>query len=51
MAKHRLFYSLVRLGLPLANRIDDPAHGLTFDVLAETFAAATHRVLTGHDGG
>src|SRR3954471_6199010 len=34
-AKHRLFYSVLRLGLPLENRNDDPAHGLAFDFLAD----------------
>jgi len=34
-AKHRLFYSLLRLGLPLENRIDNPEHGLAFDFLAD----------------
>jgi hypothetical protein len=49
-AKHRLFYSLLRLGLPLENRIDDPQHGLAFDFLADS---PTHAqgVLTGHDNG
>ena len=32
---HRLVYTLHRLGLPLANRVDDPVHGLVFDVLAD----------------
>jgi hypothetical protein len=48
-AKHRLFYSLLRLGLPLANRIDDPDHGLAFEFLATT--PATPKVMTGHDNG
>ena len=44
-AKHRLFYTLLNLHLPLANRIDDPAHGLAFDFLADSptpHAAACH---------
>ena len=48
LAKHRLFYTLVCLGLPLANRVDDPQHGLVFDFLAETDG---NKVLTGHDEG
>ncbi len=48
-AKHRLVYALLRLNLPLANRIDDPAHGLAFDFLAET--PLQPKVLTGHDEG
>ena len=48
-AKHRLFYTLMRLGLPLATRAEDPEHGLAFDFLAET--PAQPKVLTGHDDG
>jgi hypothetical protein len=48
-AKHRLIYSLLRLGLPLANRADDPAHGLGFEFLA--VAPLTPKVMTGHDNG
>ena len=49
-AKHRLFYSLLRLNLPLATRQQDPAHGLAFDFLADVRGAATP-ILTGHDDG
>jgi hypothetical protein len=48
-AKHRLIYSLLRLGLPLANRADDPVHGLAFEFLA--VAPDTPKVMTGHDNG
>ncbi len=34
-AKHRLFYSLIRLGITLPNRTDDPDQGLVFDFLDE----------------
>jgi hypothetical protein len=51
MAKHHLFYSLLRLRLPLANRIDDPEHGLAFDFLADSPDAAVPKVMTGHDNG
>jgi hypothetical protein len=50
-AKHRLFYSLIRLKLPLANRIDDPARGLVFDFLAESPDSGFPKVLTGHEDG
>ena len=50
-AKHRLFYSLKLLDLPLANRVDDPAHGLVFDFLAEATTPGAAKVLTGHDNG
>ena len=49
VALHRLIYTLQRLGLPLANRMDDPAHGLVFDVLADPEGGP--KVLTGHDEG
>ena len=48
-AKHRLIYSLLRWGLPLANRADDPVHGLAFEFLA--VAPDTPKVMTGHDNG
>ena len=50
-AKHALFYALLRLRLPLADRTDDPDHGLAFDFLADTPDAATPKVMTGHDNG
>ena len=46
VAKRRLFYSLLRLQLPLVTRVEDPA-GLAFD-----FLAPTHQpVMTGHLNG
>jgi hypothetical protein len=48
VAKHRLFYTLIALRLPLKNLNDDPAHGLTFDFLAE---GSGQKILTGHDDG
>jgi hypothetical protein len=50
-AKHRLFYSLLRLNLPLENRTDDPQHGLAFDFLADSPETHAAGVLTGHDNG
>ena len=50
-AKHRLFYSLLRLGLPLKNRADDPEHGLAFEFLADSPGTHAHGVMTGHDNG
>ncbi|MFC3126342.1 putative zinc-binding metallopeptidase [Pseudoroseomonas globiformis] len=49
-AKRRAFYGFIQLGLPLANRIDDPESGLVFDFLAEAPDAA-QKVMTGHDHG
>ena len=48
-AKHRLIYALLRLGLPLATRAEDPVHGLGFRFLADELAPAP--VVTGHVGG
>lgn len=50
MAKHRLFYTLLRLRLPLATRQEDPQHGLSFEFLADP-PASSSRVMTGHDNG
>src|SRR6195952_4851666 len=50
-AKHHLFYSLLRLRLPLANRADDPEHGLAFDFLADSPNPTGPKVMTGHDEG
>ncbi len=53
MAKRRLIYSLIRLGLPFASKVDDPERGLAFEFLADpdpgTPGAAP--ILTGHDNG
>jgi len=49
-AKRRLVSSLVRLGLPVASRLDeDPEHGLAFDFLGSSEGG--NPVLTGHDEG
>ena len=49
-AKHRLFYSLLRLKLPLATRLEQPETGLAFDFLADV-AEHGMKVMTGHDNG
>jgi hypothetical protein len=51
VAKHRLFYGLLRLGLPLENRADDPVHGLAFDFLQDLPESHAAGVMTGHDNG
>ncbi|MDE1149866.1 MAG: putative zinc-binding peptidase [Azospirillaceae bacterium] len=48
LAKHRLFYTLIKLRLPLVNRVDDPETGLAFDFLEDPPDSA---VMTGHDNG
>ena len=50
-AKHWLFYSLLRLGLPLKSVTDDPERGLAFDFLADSPRPTGPKVLTGHDNG
>ena len=50
-AKHRLIYSLLKLGLPLQNQADDPERGLVFEFLSEAQAPHGQRVMTGHDNG
>ena len=49
VAKHRLFYSLIRLGIALPNRNDDPSEGLVFDFLDEHPGGP--KILTGHEDG
>ena len=50
IAKRRLFYTLLQLGLPLVNRDDNPESGLAFDFLADP-ASEGEKVMTGHDNG
>lgn len=50
-AKHRLFYSLIRLRLPLKTRGEDPEHGLIFEFLADPPHDAGPKIMTGHDEG
>ena len=50
VAKHRLFYSLIRWKLPLQTRQENPEHGLIFNFLADD-PNSGHRVMTGHDNG
>jgi hypothetical protein len=50
LAKHRLFYTLLRWKLPLKTRSEDPTHGLIFNFLADDLAAKK-KVMTGHDDG
>jgi len=47
IAKHRLFYTLLKLSLPLVGRSEDPERGLGFDFLV----AVGGPVMTGHDNG
>jgi hypothetical protein len=47
-AKHRLFYSLLRLGLAFPDRAQDAENGLGFAFLADL---PSEPVMTGHDNG
>jgi hypothetical protein len=51
LALHRLFYTLLKLRLPLADRRQDAEHGLAFDILADPPADQAPKVMTGHDNG
>jgi hypothetical protein len=51
VAKHQLFYSLLRLKLPLVTRLENPTHGLAFDFLADGLDPKAPKVMTGHDNG
>lgn len=50
-AKHRLFYTLLRLGLPTPNRVDNPSAGLVFDFLSDPDGPGGTKVMTGHEDG
>ncbi len=49
VAKHRLFYTLLQLKLPLVTRAEDPREGLIFDFLQDP--ADGKKVMTGHEDG
>ena len=52
VAKRRLLYTLHHLGLPTANKTEDPIKGLTFDILADPPQGSNlPNVMTGHDQG
>src|SRR5262245_7908949 len=50
IAKHRLFYTMLRLYLPHPTRVEEPEEGLAFDFLAVSKPSAAP-VLTGHASG
>ena len=52
IAKHRLVYSLLRLGLPIQSKAEAPQTGLAFDFLAPPPGEdGQGKILTGHDNG
>jgi hypothetical protein len=51
VAKHRLFYTLMKLNLPLDGKTEDGHERLVFDFLASPPNVGGPRVMTGHDNG
>lgn len=51
VAKRRLVYSLLNLGLPVENRVDNPTCGLAFEFLADSGELLGGPLLTGHRDG
>jgi hypothetical protein len=53
IAKHRLFYTLLKLRLPHKGKIEDPDNGLAFDFLAPppSTDSTAAPVMTGHANG
>jgi hypothetical protein len=51
LAKHRLFYTLMKLDLPLDEKGDNGGERLVFDFLASPQHVGGPRVMTGHDNG
>ncbi|MFT4023091.1 MAG: putative zinc-binding metallopeptidase [Flavihumibacter sp.] len=51
VAKHRLVYGLLRLGLPVMNKTQDPGRGLAFDLLSEKYISPNEKLVTGHLNG
>jgi hypothetical protein len=51
VAKRRLVYTLLALGLPVRNRVDDPEQGLAFEFKADVDEPSGGPVLTGHADG
>src|SRR3984957_13799183 len=51
IAKHMLFYTLMKLHLPLDDRDEDGNLRLQFDFLASPVSAGGPRIMTGHDNG
>jgi hypothetical protein len=51
VAKRRLVYTLLALGLPVRNRVDDPERGLAFEFKANPDGPDASPVFTGHASG
>jgi hypothetical protein len=51
VAKHRLVFSLMELGLPIVSKTENEETGLAFDFLADEQKPNGEKVMTGHDNG
>ncbi len=51
VAKRRLVYGLIALGLPIESRLENPGKGLAFDFLCDAGNGAAPTILTGHSQG
>jgi hypothetical protein len=51
IAKRRLLYTLMGLGLPVETKAENPAGGLAFDFLQQSADPNAPRVFTGHNDG
>ncbi|HEY0709556.1 MAG TPA: putative zinc-binding peptidase [Polyangia bacterium] len=51
IAKRRLLYTLLGLGLPVETKQENPASGLAFDFLKDDPSTQTPQVFTGHNDG
>ena len=51
VAKRRLLYTLLALGLPVVSKQEEPETGLAFEFLADPPDPEAPAVLTGHDNG
>ncbi len=53
VGKRRTVYGLMRLGLPIVDRVADPEHGLTFKFMADVEPSfrESGKVMTGHANG
>ncbi|MEJ7768362.1 MAG: putative zinc-binding peptidase [Chitinophagaceae bacterium] len=50
-AKHRLIYSILRLGLSVIPKHQEPGTGLSFDFVSDEGLDDEEKILTGHDNG
>lgn len=50
-AKRYFLYGVFHLGLPVVSRMQDPEHGLTFELLADWSDDPKDSIMTGHNDG